>query len=356
MLAVGLALGVVGAVPWAHAVDGSILGDSRIEDATRDALRCLVLGAGLLLASLASTVLVRRDPRTSLVLDGARGVLEISGAPSARVELPLGLLARVACVTAPNTGRGGALTLQKRDGSFVELAVLPDALDPRTILDPLQRAIERAPEPADGPDDPLDYVAGHGRIDASRDGDSLRVEIGASPPLAGLVALGSVAGLALIAHAFRVAGSAWAAVATVCVLALACSYVVFTLVSWSVTERVMVDDRRVTVERLRFGRVLSTKAVSVTSVSAVDYTHQLHAHGPALTIRTQAADDRAPPMAEVESAPDELGRAVMAVLGSQLYVPLARIPPVSRFALQSMLAEEVARRKGHRRQSSGVDA
>ena len=323
-----------------------------------DPIVYLVLGAGLFLTFFALLILLTRETASRLRVRAESLVIECSGADS--VEVPLAGIAGVHVLTEGQSS-GRVLSLQKRDGGWLELGTLPDGEEAEAIAAPLREALRSAPgSPGTAAADPLARLEAIRGVRCGRHGDSVTLAWSAGSPLTAFLFLGPISGMLLITYGFhRYQGGTGTLIAMAFVATVALVLIIFTVVNLGVTQRVRIDGSELSVERLRFGKVLKRQALPIGSVATVDYSHKLSVVGAGLTLRSgkaQMEHDQA--LAGVERGSGAAGAdqglaaaalvagALMKTLGSGVHVPLGKLSLPAKIALDLAIGDEVARRTG----------
>jgi hypothetical protein len=318
----------------------------------------LVLGAGLFLTFFPLLILFTRETAARLRLGGDSLVIECSGGDS--VEVPLGSLAAVHLLAEGN-GDSRVLSLQKKDGGWLELGTLPDVDRAENIAGPLREALAAQLGPrSSSAEDPLDRLQTIGAIRLERHGDTVTLAWGAGYPLGAFLFLGPITGMLSIVYGFhRYEGGLGTLLAMAFVATLGLVLLIVTVLNLGVVQRLRIDGRELSVERLRFGKVLKRQTLPIGNVAAVDYSHKLSVIGAGLTLRSakgQMVHDQA--LGELKRGAEELGEeddlagaalvasTVMKTLGSGVHVPLGKLSLAAKIALDLAIGEEVARRTG----------
>jgi len=320
-----------------------------------DPLHVMMLGAGLFLCFFGLGILLSRQTPAKLRL--SRRALTIVAQGGDEVEVPLSALSGVQ-VMMDSSNQRRVLALKKSDGGYLELAAVSDASRAQQLAQTIKRALDRAPggEPP-GPS-PAARLGRTRSVDWEQAGEKLTLSWSGGPSPRMFTALGPCCGMALIAYGFHLySGGLGTIVATAFPLALALAFVIFQLVNVGVTQRVIIDGRHLTVERVRFGKAIKRQQVQVTAVGTVDYTHRLNVSGEGLTIRTVRGQERHDEALETaqqatEEAEDDLvagahvAVAVMKLLGSGIQIPLGRLSLAAKIAVDLTISEDIARRVG----------
>jgi hypothetical protein len=284
-------------------------------------------GAGIFLAFFALLMIASRAAGS--VLEIGDGRLTIVTRADERASLPLDTLAGVE-VVEHNGREGCVVTLRKKDGGVLELCAFDASDNGNELAATLRDAI--AANQATRGFDPLHQLAAFRDIAHERRGDSVAISWATSASPMALLALGPVAGLAIIVYGFHLQDPSFGTL-----IALGFNALLGLLVvgGWLWTlgtrERVTVDARHVTMERLRHGRVEKNFAAPVFDVVTVDYTCELTVKGAMLTLRTGQGR-------ELE--------AIASLLASSYQIPLGRLSLAAKIALDLALSAEIERRSG----------
>jgi uncharacterized membrane protein len=348
MLLVGVALLGLGAADVLAAGPRLLLSAPEEAASIREVLGYFAAGAGMFLASFSLVVLLNRETAARLELDEERGLLRVYDSRGADVAVALDAIASVRQM-AGDSGSGTVVTLAKKDGGFIELFSVRDGEAARPVVDFVQAALQGDPPAAESLD-AVDRLASVRGVRAERDGDALVVSWGARSSFKLLISVGCFLGMAVIGYGFLLNGQDLVIFFIGFALTLAFVMVAFSLISVGVTQRVRIDRRHLTVERVRLGRAIKSQQVPVFNVVTVDYTHQLNTHGAGISVRTgagrEAQQDALGDAAKGAEADDgmQVAMAVMKLVSSGIQLPTGQLSLASKLALELALGDEIARR------------
>jgi len=323
----------------------------------------LALGAGLFLAWFTVVVLSHRPAASAVRLAGQRGAVAIESRDGAAVDLPWDAIERVVCLRAAGSRGACVLALIKRDGGLLELATYRDDEQARATATILRRALETKGEASPGdepgagePAAPTERLARGRGVTVHADGDQLSLRWRARSSAWALAAVGCFGGLAVVSYGFLREGYGVAVFALAAMVALAGGMAGGFLHRRGLQVRITIDDQRLVIEQLRFGRTMSRTAIALSSIVAVDCTHQLSTAGAGLAIRTgDDGEDRQGALAltaaahrdEADPQPDaKVGLALMQLVQGGIHLPAGRLSLATQIALELTMAEAVARRRG----------
>ncbi|MBI4702638.1 MAG: hypothetical protein HY744_16070 [Deltaproteobacteria bacterium] len=331
------------------------------------ALGLLLLGFGLGFGGVTAAVLANREAITHLRLDPAARQITVCSSDGSSAQLGFDLVARVdavACTSSSEHGTsvtGATLALHKKDGGVLELARFSELEQARAAAERVEQALRRGDAgAASEPGAPEDRFASSPAVRASREGDALRLSWATRGSLAIAAAVAVAFGaMALIAYAFYLYSGKWTTLAASAATILLGALVVgFALRDAGARQSVRIDGRELTMERSRRGKVVESRALSIWSVIAVDYSHRLDVLGACLLIRTRPAQDAHEQIEQqaerMEESGGELGlregiglaQGVLALLRSGIQLPLGRLSLAERVNLDLAISEELARRTG----------
>lgn len=335
-------------------------------------ITAILLGAGVFLASLGPMLAVTNRPPAHLRV-GARSVTIVERNGD-EVELPWAALRAVELVPSQQSSGSHNLTLCKRDGGVIELHAFRRREEGVAIAAGLQRALDAARE-AETEGEAADHEASPPRVhepttdaipgvELRRHGDLVVLEWSGRASATRLLALGPIGGLGIIfGGMLAIEPSVGLALGTAFLGLLAVLVVGSFAYTFGLRNRLTIDGKHLTVERLRGDRVAGRTEVPIFAVVTVDYSDRLNVHGEGLTIRTGAGRDAREAAVEdlgqasellrgeldpTSAMPDPiaLGTAIMKLVSSGVRVELGRLSRAACIALDLRISAEVARRAG----------
>ncbi len=322
-------------------------------------LRFFALGAGLFLCGFPLLVLGNRELASELVLNAEAGALRMTCSDGSAVVMPLGMLAGVRSYAAQGGDTARTISLTKRDGGVLEIGVAPSDEVAAELVDPLSAAIDAATARTAPDADPEERLTEIADISAVRAQDgTLSLSWKARGRLSALAMAGPLAGMLIIAYGFhRYQGSFGTLVAMAFTGTLLSAFLIFTLINVGVVQRVVIDAAALSLERMRFGKVIKRNQLRLETIETVDYTHQQSTIGAGLTIRTfkgqqrkAQADKHMATAAQHGDRDEDLAAGVHAaqgiahLLNAGIQLPCGPLSLTAKIALDLTISEEIARR------------
>ncbi len=350
MLVVGLGLLGFGCVSLARALPSL--------DAESIHLQFFALGAGLFLSGVPLLVLGNRELASELLWSADAGELVLTCSDGSAVVVPLHSLAGVQSYAAQGGDSARTISLTKKDGGVLEIGIAPSEEATAELVEPLATAIAQPTGPSASSSDPAERLRDIVAIDAARDGDTLRLSWKARARLSAMAMLGPLLGMLAIAYGFhRYQGGFGTLVAMAFAGTLVAAFLIFNLINVGVRQAVVIDDSRVTLERMRFGKAIKRQQLRLSAIQSVDYTHQQSTIGAGLTIRVckgqqrrAKAQEHMAQAAEQADRDEELAAGVAAaqgiaqLLSAGIQLPCGPLSLAAKIALDLTISEEIARR------------